>query len=232
MYHSVTFGDKNSWDDWHLIPSSRPTVSMPQPRSKWVDVPGVDGQINLYDELYGVPIYGNREGTFEFVIRDYMHRSWEQLYTEIANHLHGRSMTMVLEDDPDFYYEGYFTLDAFKAGASASAVTIGYHLKPYKFPKDEDYDNWDPTVYDTNQMRAIKRVRVAGEGTVRIQVNRSHVFPSFLCSAPMEATVNGKTIHLPRGWTPFVDVVLNKGEHTVTLKGTGRVTIDFRGGTL
>ena len=24
MYHSITIGDKNTWDDWHLIPATRP----------------------------------------------------------------------------------------------------------------------------------------------------------------------------------------------------------------
>lgn len=29
MYHSITIGEKNTWDDWHLIPTSRPLVNPP-----------------------------------------------------------------------------------------------------------------------------------------------------------------------------------------------------------
>lgn len=27
MYHSITIGDKNTWDDWKMIPVSRPVVA-------------------------------------------------------------------------------------------------------------------------------------------------------------------------------------------------------------
>ena len=44
MYHSITFdNEKNTWDDWHLIPSSRPLVAPPSIKSNYVDVAGVDG---------------------------------------------------------------------------------------------------------------------------------------------------------------------------------------------
>ena len=29
MYHSITIGDKNTWDDWKIIPVSRPVVAPP-----------------------------------------------------------------------------------------------------------------------------------------------------------------------------------------------------------
>ena len=29
FYHSVVFGEKNTWDDWHLVPSSRPVINPP-----------------------------------------------------------------------------------------------------------------------------------------------------------------------------------------------------------
>ena len=48
MYHSITFGTvsngqitgKNTWTDWHLIPSSRPVVSQAAPQTSMMEVPG------------------------------------------------------------------------------------------------------------------------------------------------------------------------------------------------
>ena len=47
MYHSITFGEKNTWDDWHLIPSSRPVFNPPVFREKFIDIPGVSGLLDL-----------------------------------------------------------------------------------------------------------------------------------------------------------------------------------------
>ena len=46
MYHSITIGSKNTWDDWYLIPSSRPVVNPPKPKTKYIDIPGADGHLD------------------------------------------------------------------------------------------------------------------------------------------------------------------------------------------
>ena len=40
MDHSVTFGDKNTWTDWKLIPSSLPVINTPAPKVSMIDIPG------------------------------------------------------------------------------------------------------------------------------------------------------------------------------------------------
>ena len=47
MYHSVTFGDKNTWDDWRLVPASRPVFNPPAQKVKTLEIPGGDGVIDL-----------------------------------------------------------------------------------------------------------------------------------------------------------------------------------------
>ena len=47
MYHSLIFqydsngsvATRNTWDNWHLIPSTRPVVSQPTVNYKFVDPP-------------------------------------------------------------------------------------------------------------------------------------------------------------------------------------------------
>ena len=64
--HSVVFGNKDSWKDWHLIPSSRPVFVMPEVKTNFVDIPGSDGGIDLSEVLSGYPVYKNRNGSFKF----------------------------------------------------------------------------------------------------------------------------------------------------------------------
>ena len=40
MYHSIAFGNKNTWDDFYLVPSTKPIILPPEVKTKIVDIPG------------------------------------------------------------------------------------------------------------------------------------------------------------------------------------------------
>lgn len=135
MYHSITFGDKNTWDDWHLIPSSRPVINPPSKKKNIVDIPGADGSLDLSDVVSGGPVFENRSGSIEFIAENGF-RSWNELYSEIMNYLHGKKTKMILEDDPDYYYDGAFDVSNWNSGSQYSTITIEYDVKPYKYRID------------------------------------------------------------------------------------------------
>lgn len=143
MYHSITFGDgtfsqgqfvgKNTWTDWHLIPSSRPTIAQPKVATNFFDAPGrKDGPIDASDFLTGNVVFGQRSGSFEFIV-DNDHEYWETIRSKITSYLHGKHMKMCFEDDPNYYYEGRFAVGDWKSENWNSKVTIGYVVKPYKY---------------------------------------------------------------------------------------------------
>lgn len=73
MYHSITFdfgekNKKNTWDDWHLVSTSRPVFNPPAQKVKTIDIPGGDGVIDLSQALTGYPVFQNRTGSFEFIV--------------------------------------------------------------------------------------------------------------------------------------------------------------------
>lgn len=131
MYHSITFGTKNTWTDWHLIPSSRPVFSPPPLKSKYIDIPGADGQVDLTTLLSGAPTFGNSTGSFEFIVAD-GYLSWEITYSMIMNHLHGQSMHAILEDDPLYFYDGRFSVSEWRSDKSYALITIEYTVGPHK----------------------------------------------------------------------------------------------------
>ena len=143
MYHSITFGSMNTWDDWHLVPSSRPVIAPPKPKTQYVDIPGADGSIDVTEALAGRPVFGDREGSIELIVLnefnveahgiDNYDYNWVDVFSGIMQYLHGRFMRMVLEDDPNYYYEGRFEVESWTTGQYNSSITIGYHLAPYKF---------------------------------------------------------------------------------------------------
>lgn len=136
MYHSLIFqlGDKryNTWDNWHLIPTTRPVLSMPTPAYTYVDIPGADGSMDLTNYLIGRPTYSDRSGSFEFyVANDY--GNWASRRATIASILNGQVLKMTLEDEPKYYYEGRFYLKQWTPDASHSKVTIEYRVRPYRY---------------------------------------------------------------------------------------------------
>lgn len=154
MYHSVIFGDKNTWDDWQLVPQTRPFFAPPAPKVKTVDIPGGDGLIDLTESLTGYPVYSNRTGSIDFiVVNDFYepvssHEEWFKVYSRIMNYIHGQKMRAYLEDDPDWYYEGRFSVGSWKSGKNYSEITINYDVGPYKWSSKtfseevEESENW------------------------------------------------------------------------------------------
>lgn len=160
MYHSITFSNgsptldshsrfigTNTWDDWHLIPSSRPVVASPGVTTNMVSIPGREGSLDMSEYLTGGIIYGDRSGSWEFYV-DNDHESWITVKNKIMDFLHGKKLKCVLEDDPGYYYEGRFTLNEWRSEATNSIVVINYVVGPYKTFIDSSsahlYQLWDP----------------------------------------------------------------------------------------
>lgn len=155
---------RNTWEDWCLIPTSRPYVVQPPPNEAYLDIPGMNGQYDITDKLHNYPTYGMREGSWEFHIahdkaaerlgvpEDHV---WHVLYEEIANYLHGQGLRCILEDDPWWYYDGRFKINAFKSSKVYSTITIDYKLEPYKWATITTGDSqwpWDPFAFTPNNI--------------------------------------------------------------------------------
>lgn len=152
MYHSLIFQHsdngtvttKNTWDDWHLIPSSRPSITQPTVNYKFVDVPGRDGSLDMSNYLTGAPSYSDRTGNISFYVaneNEYgaSYGNWATRKSEIATFLDGRKqLKMILEDDPNYYYLGRCYMKDWQPGENFSTVTIEYRVAPYKYAVSND----------------------------------------------------------------------------------------------
>lgn len=137
-YLSITIGSKNTWDDWHLVPSSRLYVAPPEVKTEYIDIPGADGSLDFTGALNGLR-YGNRTGSWDFIVAS-GYGSPQAKYSEILNYLHGKKMTIILPDDPLYYYIGRLTVSDFKSNKDNASITINYTIDPFKMLIE------DPTV--------------------------------------------------------------------------------------
>lgn len=253
MYHSVTFGDKNTWNDWRLVPSSRPLFNPPAPKVKTLDIPGGDGTIDLSQALTGYPVYQNRTGSIEFIVMNDF-KPWHMAYSDIMDYLHGQSMRAILEDDPEYFYEGRFAVNAWRSEKDWSRIVIDYDVGPYKWSVLSSIDDWlwDPFNFQNGVIRStiFKNIAVSTVRTTRRLeaglFGRAPICPSFIVSTTAKRGVHIQFINsylgldetklLPEGTSQIPEFVFF-GDQGATIymwcdSGTGTVSIDFRQGRL
>lgn len=221
MDHSVTFDGKHSWNDWHLIPVSRPTIAQPQLKTQYVDIPGVGGSEDFSELLSGHPVYSNRTGSIEFVVLHDYWDSWDETRTTIANHLAGRNMQVILDDDPTHYYYGRCNLDEYRSDPFYSRISINYTFRPFKHLL-ETKPEW-------------KEIEVLGEKAIKINGTVAYESPVFIVTGSdlgLYVSLNDSWLHLPNGRTSDPSIVLGPGSHSLIFRGTGTVTVDYREGVL
>ena len=256
--HSIVFGDGSfypagssehrggqfmptvghTYNDWFLIPSSRPTVAMPGTDTKFVTLPGVDGDLDLSQWIRkDRPAYRNRSGSFEFYVEN-DHEFWMTIFPKIHNSLHGRKFKMVLEDDdPSYYFEGRFAVSEDRSDSNYSAVKIDYNLQPWKRRIHEAKDDmiWDifnfEADYDYHPW-SLNNIEVTGSRSMNIWGD-GYPFPLEVraVSGSFSVGFGGERVTVPEGQTRNVGHAVY-GNNTISLNGTGRVSINWRGGSL
>lgn len=234
MYHSITIGDKNTWDDWHLIPATRPLFNPPPVKFNLQDVPGGDGMINLTKALAGRPTYGNRTGSWTFYVENGF-KDWTALYSEIMVYLHGQELRAILEDDPAYYYEGVFSVNEWKSDKNWSQIVIDYNVGPYKKEIANTGSDWlwDPFNFETGIIRNYKNLSVLTTLTVVVEGDMMDSIPVIICSASgMSVQYEGTTYSLSKGANTINDIVLHTGPNTLVFSGQGTITIENTGGRL
>lgn len=237
--HSITFGSKNSWTDWHLVPSSRPVFAPPKTKTNYVDIPGMNGSLDLSEAVSGRPVYENRQGSFDFYadVRYKDKSSWIELYSEIMAYLHGQRMEAYLDDEPYYRYVGRFDVDSWTSG-DGNAITINYDVYPYKMEpywSDEDW-LWDPFDFEKGVIRNFKSLTVKGSLTVSIPKTQDWSAPTITVKSTdgsgMDVSYNGKSYHLNDGVNRNPNLMVKNSDATFTFTGNGTISMRMRGGVL
>lgn len=263
--HSVTFGDGsiypygdhtkrgfargiNTWDDWHLIPSSRPEIAPPEVYTNYVDLPAAHGKLDLSEYLTGGPVYKSRSGSLGFIVANNYH-FWAETYSQMCNFLHGKRMYMTLWDEPEYFYEGRFRVQKWNSDGRSSWSTVGidYDLEPFKFllPRSSFDQYWDRFLFeDIHKYKFMERLNASQHPSFDIKgydmgfmldgyIDDDSTFP-----AEVTVTLNGDSMVLsrlskddPLVRTGSLAPVINS-DNTVTVTGTGLVNLVCWGGQL
>lgn len=233
MHNGVTFGDKHSYTDFGLILEERPTVSPPEPKTVYVEVPGADGILDLSEVVTGEVMYKERTITCKFGITD-AREKWNIIYSNVLNALNGKRMKIILDEEPEYYYQGRVTVSDWDTDIAFPVITIKAIVDPYKMDLFSSAENWawDTFNFETGVIHD-PTVTVSGTTKITVVNGRKTVIPTLTTSVGgITVTVGGTKYLLRKGVNKIAGIKLKEGETVLSFSGTGTVTIDYRGGSL
>lgn len=228
---TVTFGTKNSYDDFGLILTDK-DIGFPEPKLEEVDMIGADGVIDLSEVLNDDIKYKTRKLQFTFTVLK-GNKYWASTVADVANYLHGKKLRIQMDFDPAYYYTGRCKINSFKTSKRLCTITIDAECEPYRLDINGNGEKW---LWDTfsfqNGFIKVNAVTVNGSLQVNLQNQRKIVSPTFTCSTAMTVTFDSVTYNLPKGKTQVLGIRLQYGTNYVTFKGNGTVKIEYQGGAL
>lgn len=233
----MTIGEKHTFRDFGLVPTSRPVINPPAPNLSFVEVPGADGALDISGAVSGGVTYANRTGSFEFyVVRG---RDWTEVYGEIMAYLHGRRLPLVLEDAPSHFYVGRVSVSKWKSDKNSSFLTLDYNLEPFRYEVTEGTDvpwevncpadalGWRQDTFACSVSAPVTRtIRAGGAMPVVPVIWTEGITGSFTVS------VNGKTYQLTDGKNRIPELAVRDSDVSLRFSGSAMAAIYTRRGWL
>lgn len=184
-------------------------LNPPEPKTSYIDIPGGNGFIDLSEALNGDVVYSQRHQQFTFAVM-YPVERWETIKTRINNFLHGRSYKYKLTFDPEYTYNGRFSISSYEHGAYTDGIVgfieVNVTAEPYKYKATQTY-----------------KLTAPGGRWYYFVSGRKPVRPVIETQMPCTVIWNRKVIELGVGTFRLNDVLFKEGSNAIyinTLKLT------------
>lgn len=193
-------------------------VAPPEPRIEMLEIPLRDGAINTSALLSDTVHYATREivlGLESVAVR----AEWPLIEAALMRDFHGQAVQLVLDNDPDWYWEGYAAVEQMVDNRGSAGWTIRITAQPFKRKRVEKY------------MPSITLTGVKSTTTIHIDTARAYpAFTTFSTGIVLE--YKGVTYTLPTGKSTVYGLFFTQGDNEIGLTGPGTVAISYREGML
>lgn len=144
--NGVRFDNLHSYNDFGMWLALRPDYGKPAPKTNTVDVPGMDGVLDMTEANSGEVKYSNRTLTFTFAKKIDL-KDQEDFKTQVRAALHGKYIKQIIPDEtPDWYYSGRAEVTFAKLSSWKLRCVITVDAAPYAMKVDETIVDFDPAV--------------------------------------------------------------------------------------
>ena len=125
----ITFDETHSFRDWGL---KLKKIEIGIPKTEYVSVPGMNGDLDLTEAQNGGIKYEMRELKFTFGVRNCSYEKWSSLISQIASDIQGVEKRIILDTDKGFYYVGRCEVDTSKSNDVTAEIAVTCTCEPYK----------------------------------------------------------------------------------------------------
>ena len=222
MITGVSLGGRHCYSAFRLVMTDR-KIGLPEVKKITVSVPGRDGDLDFTEVLDGHVHYGNRVIELTFTTFEPMsHMTWAELLREFAAYVHGRRMSIIFDDDPDYYYTGRAEISQYQLDKASTCqeLTVSFDCEPYKLRAEESVYLYELSTVET---------------TISINSGRKSVVPTIVVGTDSVISWQGSEYPVSAGTNVIDDIVFEYGANELTARtvsGTGTIAIRFQRGDL
>lgn len=188
-----------------ILKKNECTAENPEPKRLTENIPGRNGVVDYSDYYDGVIFYENRTVSYKFFFGGTPHEVSRAV--EKLNRYHGREITVVEDDDPDFSLTGLATVTVDERAPYGNYVymTLSLDAEPYRW--------WsEPTVLREKNLSGIKYIEAENDvAPVNLTIKINSLVPN---TTPDSATY---AVRVSTDSTSYSEVVQTVGsEVTIT----------------
>lgn len=231
----ITIDGVHSFRDLNLVPADPPVLEEAKVDTKYVDIPGAHGFLDLSESLTGHPVYREREGSFPFYVWG-QKSTWMAVRTDVVRRFHGKRAQIIQDREPDVYISGRLSVEDPDRNGSSKIIITG-RFEPWKYDMTDSMEDWlwDPFSFDSGVIREYSNISVSGTKVLNFVSSPMSGTPIFYTQdSGLTVTVGGETYTLTAGTNIFPAIILPNDYSVVqmTFSGTGTVSVYYRGGRL
>lgn len=217
MAKGTTFGGLHSARDLLLIQQTADVQPAP-PKLNLIEIPGADGAKDLSTQPAGRVTFENRTISWTFALRPGDH--WHTRHRLVSNALNGLACDIVLDDDPEYYYQGRLAVRDYAIDRQLKQITVEATCKPYKLRRVET--------------RVVAQLTTARRDLALVN-ERKNVIPEITVTAETTLYWQGGSLVVSAGTYRVADIELQPGVNILGARvtsGTGEITVAYREGAL
>lgn len=210
---AIQFGDYLTSDDGLILHEKVVTPAVP--KTNYISVPGRDGDLDMTEALSGRVHYQDRSASYTFLLTDGTHEDRVALATKITGLVHGKKLHIIDVDDyPDWYMVGRCRVEDVSFHGAYAELRISAVCEPWRYG-----------LYD--QTRAVS---VSNSTKTLLVDNRGHrsVLPTLTVIGQISIVYGNHSAELETGTYILSDFVLSPGVVSISVTGTGSLTVTYQ----
>lgn len=208
MMHGAIFGDKRTKEDYGAV-MNYARVTPPSVKENYVDIAGGNSSIDLTEAVGGV-VFEDGKISFKFTLFDVNNKE------KMKNDLHGKRLKIILEREPEFYYEGRVSFTSEAQTGNIYELCADARVSPYKLENQITVHN--------EEIRAAKDIIIFNE--------RMPAMPKITVRGIANVGFEGISFALKTGVYEIPEITFYEGINRLKVSGNGSIRLEYRKGRL